>query len=162
MYDSIYNSCAINDNHMVYGSWDTERDGQNFLSFWTAFCTFTHLTTQKIKILKKWKNAWRYYFTHVYLKWQSYDVWLLKYEAWWTFFFCHSGPFFLPFYHLPLTTQQIKISKNWKKILMVSSFYICEPKIRSRWCMVPEIWCPTDGRTDRRMEKVTYRGCATT
>ena len=28
----------------------------NFLSFWTVFCHFTPLTTQKIKILKKWKN----------------------------------------------------------------------------------------------------------
>ena len=67
----------------------------------------------------------------------------------------------------------------------ISSFYICEPKIMIRLCMVPEIWCMTvgqmDGRTDRRiggrrvgqidgwtdgwtdgeggrMEKVTYRG----
>ena len=31
-------------------------------------------TTQKIKILKKWKNDWRYYhFTHGYYKWKSYD-----------------------------------------------------------------------------------------
>ena len=27
-----------------------------FLSFWTIFCSFTSLTTQKIKILKKWKK----------------------------------------------------------------------------------------------------------
>ena len=28
------------------------------------------------------KNAWRYYpFTHVYLKWRSYDKWFLKYKA---------------------------------------------------------------------------------
>ena len=48
--------CTINDNHMMYGSWDMECDGQNFLSFWTVFCPFTPLTTQKIKILKKWKK----------------------------------------------------------------------------------------------------------
>ena len=24
------------DNHMMYGSWDMERDGHNFLSFWTV------------------------------------------------------------------------------------------------------------------------------
>ena len=35
-----------------YGAWQTE-----FLSFWTVFCSFTPpLRTQKIKILKKWKN----------------------------------------------------------------------------------------------------------
>ena len=38
--------------YIMYGSWDMERDGQNFLSFWTIFST---LTTRKIKILKKWK-----------------------------------------------------------------------------------------------------------
>ena len=44
--------CNINDNHMMYGSWDTERDGHNFLSFWTISYPFTPLTTRKIKILK--------------------------------------------------------------------------------------------------------------
>ena len=47
---------TINDNHMVYGSWDIEHDGQNFLSFSTIFCYITPLTTQKIKILKKSKK----------------------------------------------------------------------------------------------------------
>ena len=48
----ILHMCIINDNHMMYGSWDMKRDGQNFLSFWTVFCPFTPLTTQKIKTLK--------------------------------------------------------------------------------------------------------------
>ena len=48
--------CAINNNHMMYGSWDIERDGQISLSLWTIFCPFAPLITQKIKILKKWKN----------------------------------------------------------------------------------------------------------
>ena len=46
----ILHRCTINDNHMMYGYWDMERDGQNFLSFWTIFCTFIPLTTQNIKI----------------------------------------------------------------------------------------------------------------
>ena len=41
---------------MMYGSWDIECDGQNFLSFWTIFCPFTPITTRKIIILKNWKN----------------------------------------------------------------------------------------------------------
>ena len=148
--------CTINDNHMMYGSWNMEHDGQNYiLSFWTIFCTFAPLTTWKIKILKKWKNhleilslytcvpqmtitwcmvpeilsatdrtfchfgpffallppppkqpkkskfwnnenkTWRYYhFTQVYHKWQSYDIWFLRYKAWWKEFFCHFGWFF--------------------------------------------------------------------
>ena len=52
----ILHMCTINDNHIMYGFWDIKCDRQNFLSFWTIFCPFTPLTTQKIKILKKWKN----------------------------------------------------------------------------------------------------------
>ena len=52
----ILRMCTIHDNHMMYGSWDMERDGQYFLSFWTVFCSFTPLTTRKIKLLKKWKK----------------------------------------------------------------------------------------------------------
>ena len=36
-----------------------------------------------------------------------------------------------------------------KKHLEISSFYISVPKITIRWCTVPEIWCATDGQTDR-------------
>ena len=53
----ILRKCTISDNHMMYGSWDIERDIQNFLSFWTIFCTFTPLTSWKIKILKRLKNV---------------------------------------------------------------------------------------------------------
>ena len=54
--DIILHMCIINDNHMMYGSWDIERERQNVLSFWTIFCLFTPLTTWKIKIFKKWKK----------------------------------------------------------------------------------------------------------
>ena len=50
----ILQICTINDNHMMYESSDMERDGQNLLPFYP-------LTTQKTKILKKWKNTRRYY-----------------------------------------------------------------------------------------------------
>ena len=43
---------TINDSHMIYGFSGMECNRQNFLSFWTVFCPFTPLTTQKIKILK--------------------------------------------------------------------------------------------------------------
>ena len=36
----ILHICTINDNHMMYGSWDMERNRQNFLSFWTIFCLY--------------------------------------------------------------------------------------------------------------------------
>ena len=36
---TILHMCNMNDNNMIYGSWDVEHDRQNFLSFWTIFCT---------------------------------------------------------------------------------------------------------------------------
>ena len=52
----ILHMCTLNDNHMMYGCCDMERDRRNFLSFWTIFCLLTPLKTRKIKILKKWKK----------------------------------------------------------------------------------------------------------
>ena len=54
----ILNMSTINENHMMYDSWDMEHNRQIFFSFWTIFCPFIPfppLTTQRIKILKKWK-----------------------------------------------------------------------------------------------------------
>ena len=81
-----------------------------------------HQNFEKLK-----KNAWRYFhFTNVYHKWQSYDVWFLRYGVQWTEFLSFwtvSCPF------TPLTTQKIKILKNWKKHLEISSFYTSVLKI---------------------------------
>ena len=52
---TILQVCTINGNHMMmYASWDLVGERRNFLRFWTVFCPFNPLTTQKIKILKKW------------------------------------------------------------------------------------------------------------
>ena len=84
--------------------WDVEHNRQNFLSFWTIFCPFTPLTTQKLKFLKKWKRPWRYYhFIHVHNKWQSNDLWFLRCGLQWTEIFViweHLWHFYPP--------------KNWK------------------------------------------------
>ena len=73
-------------NHMIYGSWDIKHNGHNFLSFWTFFCPFAPLTTPKNENFEKMKKStWRYYhFTYMYDKWQSYDIWFLRYEVWQT------------------------------------------------------------------------------
>ena len=73
--------------------------------------------------------------------------------------FCRFG-YFLAF----KTTNRPKNQnfEKWKKRQGISSFYTCAAEIMITWCTVPEIWCTTDGRTDRRTdgrtEKVTYRG----
>ena len=78
----ILHRCTINDDHMMYGSWDTEGDRQNVLSFYPP----NNLRNQNLK--KDEKSAWRYYhFKHVYHNLKSYDVWFLRYEAWRTDFF---------------------------------------------------------------------------
>ena len=98
---------------MMHCSSDMECNRQNFLSFWTIFCSFTPQTTQKIKILKKWKNFWRYYhFMEVYHKWQSYDVLFLRYESWWTELFVILDRF-LPFY--PHNNPKIQNFEKLKK-----------------------------------------------
>ena len=104
--------CIINDNHMMCHSWDMEHDGQNFLSFWTIFCTLTPLTTQKAKFWKNEKKLGRYYhFTHVYHKWQSSDVWFVRYGSWQTEFFVILD-LLLPFY--PPNNPKNEVFKNEK------------------------------------------------
>ena len=92
----------------------------------------------------------RYHFTLVYHKWQSYDIWFLRYQLQQTDFFFILGHF-LPFYS-PLTSQKMNISKKLKKLLKISSIYTCVTKNMVRWCTVPEIWFATDGWTDGRTD----------
>ena len=96
-----------------YGAWQIEF----FVILDSFLCPFTappsslrpySLTTQKVKVLKKWKNFLEIlsFYTDVH-KWQSYDVWFLRYRACWTEFFVILYPF-LPFY--PPNNL-----KSWKK-----------------------------------------------
>ena len=129
----ILHMCNINDNHIMYRSWDTKCVRQNFYHLGPFFHFYPTnppsppppLTIWKIKILKKWKKTWRYYhFKHMYHTWQSYDVWFLRCWAWQTkFLFCTIFCLFTP-----LTTQKIKIG----------------PQMKIIWCMVPEILSATD------------------
>ena len=89
---------------MIYSSWDIEQNiltlhnRHNFLSFWTASFPFTPYGPRKSKFWKNEKSNWRYYhFTNVYHKWQSYDVWFLRYGVQQTEFFVILDHF-LPFY----------------------------------------------------------------
>ena len=49
----LLHMCTINEDHMMHGSWDIRHPIQNFLSFWTIFCSFVSLTTQKLKNFEK-------------------------------------------------------------------------------------------------------------
>ena len=73
--------CTINQDHMIYSSWNIRCDKQEFSSFWATFCPFSPLTTWKIKILKLKKTPGNIIILHLHHKWLSYDVWFLRYGA---------------------------------------------------------------------------------
>ena len=77
----------------------------------------------------------------MYDKWQSYDVWFLRYEVQQTEFLSFWA-IFCPF--TPLTTQKSKILKKWKKRGEISSFYTSVPKIMIIYYTVPKIWYLSD------------------
>ena len=139
----ILHLCIINENRIMYGSWDMEHNRQNFWSFWAIFCPFTQLTIQKIKILKKWKK---------HLQISSFYTSVPK-----IIIICYTVPEIRPMtdvnfiFHFGLFFAHLmwKKKKKWKQLQEISSFYTCVPKIMIRWCMVPEKWCATDGWTDK-------------
>ena len=114
---------------------------KTFLSFWTIFDLLppNNAENQSFEKMKKNPGDIYYYFTHVYHRCQSFDVWFLGHGAQWTEFLVILGNF-LPF--LPLT-RKIKILKKWKKYQDIS-FYKSVPKIMIICYTVPEIQHVTD------------------
>ena len=130
--------CTINDNHMIYGSWDINCNRQIFLVIFGFFCPFT---PQKWKYhkLKKKKTPGDIIILHkcsknhghrLYCFWDMVCAGCNCYFSYWTIFYTFT----------PLTGRKIKISKNWKKYLEISSFYTNVPKIMIIGYAVPEIW----------------------
>ena len=137
------------------------------------FLLFYPPNSPKKENLKKKKKkettttTWRYHhFTQVYQKSWSYAMLFLRYmvrdgcNCYFSFW-----AIFCPF--TALTAQKIKISKKTQKQTKANkankqtnkkhleiSFYTRVPKTMIRWCTVSDIWCTTD----RRTEKMTYRG----
>ena len=111
------------------------------------FLPFYPLTTQKIKILKKWKKPPGNIISHecTYHKWQSYDVRFLRYGVRQTEFFVIPG-YFLPFYfpNSPKNQNEKKKKEKREKHFEISSFYNSAPKIIIICYTVSEIWCITD------------------
>ena len=109
---------------IIYSSWDIE---QNVLKLIILghFLPFYPLKTPKIKILKNEKICWRYHFTHVYQKSQSYDVWFLRYGVRQTEFFVIMDCF-LPFYPPmdPENQNFDKMKKTLEDIIILQMFAI--------------------------------------
>ena len=83
--DIILQKCTINDNHMIYGSWDMKCTRQNFFVILGHFLSFyppTSLKNENFKKMKK-KNTWIYHhFTQVYQKSWSYAILFMRYGMW--------------------------------------------------------------------------------
>ena len=154
----ILHMWTINDNHMVYVSWDIEHNGQNFWSLWTVFYPFTPLTTRKINILKKWKKKKMpgdIIIIHKCTKNHDHmlhrvpeiqcmmDVILIFYFG-----------LLLPFYP-PNDPKNQNFFKNEKNTWIYHHFTHVYQKQWSRdlWFLRYGVW-----QMDRRTEKVTYRG----
>ena len=145
--------CTINANHMMYGSWDMKHDKQNCY-FGLFFAILPPWQPEKPKFWKIEKNSWRYYhFTLVNHKWQSNNVWFLRYWAWQTYSFCHFGPFFalLP----PNNPKYQNFEKIEKTLGYIIILYMCAHvydisgtihymTVIIISCMVPEISSVTD------------------
>ena len=127
---------------MVPEIWST-RD-INFCQFGHFFCSFTPLLTEKIKILKKLKNTGDIIILHVYHKWQSYDVWYLRYGMRRTNFFDSWGGILCSF--PSLATRKIKILKKWKKKKTHGDIILLHQCIKNHDHIyaIPEIWHVTD------------------
>ena len=95
----ILHICTINDNYMTYGSWDMDPDRQFFCHSGLFFALLTLYGPRESKFSKKWKKHLKIlsFYKH---KWQSYDVWFLRYGVQWTEFFVildHFLPLYPPY-----------------------------------------------------------------
>ena len=128
-YIIILNMCTKNHNHMMYRFWDRSETDTIFCHYGPVFALLPPYRPRKSTFWKnEKKNTWRYYhFTNVYHKWQSYDVWFLRYRVQQTELFVILDQCFT--LYSPLTTSKIRIKKKkkWKKCLEILSFYSCVP-----------------------------------
>ena len=136
--------CNINEKS--YNVWFLRYGLQQFfLSFWTIFCLFTPLTTQKIKILKKWKKKSleiSSFYTSVINdhEWSYATLWMIIcynknygcnfYFSFWDIF-ALSHP--LPSPYPAKKPKKSFFLKKWKKCLHISSFYTCVANIKYSW-----------------------------
>ena len=82
----ILQMCTIDDSRMMYVCWDMECNRHTFLLFWIVFLPFYVPNNLKNQNFEKYEKT-TYHFTHVYHKWQSCNVWFLRYQERWTEFF---------------------------------------------------------------------------
>ena len=106
--------CTINQDHVMYGSWDIKSKKQSFLSF-CHFLPFDPPNNPKNQNFEKMKKKpleiiitlHKYTINDNHMIYGSRDINCKR-----QIFFCHLRPFFPHF--TPLTAQKLKSSKNEK------------------------------------------------
>ena len=102
--------CTINQDHMMYGSWDIKCKGQSFFVILGHFLPFDPPNNPKNQNFEKIKKTPKYVvILHLHTT-NDNHIWFLRYQAWQTELFVILG-YFLPFlpYFLALYTSVPKI-----------------------------------------------------
>ena len=138
-YPYIWTCVPLNEDHMIYGSWNIRCNRQKFLSFWAILCPFSPLTTWKIKILKLKKTPGYIIIFHICTINDNHMCMVSEIWSATDIIFCNSGPFFAL---LNPNKQNNQHFEKMKKLPV--SFYTCVPKMTIIWYMVPEILSAMD------------------
>ena len=152
----ILNTSTINENHMMYDSWDMEHDRHIFFSFWTVFALLHPVTTQRIKKHLKISSFYTSVQKNLIKCYTVPEIWHVTYVIVSFHFelFFAILVYFLPFY--PPNIPKNQNFKKMKKNLKILTFCKFVPKILISWCTVLEILCATDGwaggSTDRKSD----------
>ena len=80
---TILHMCTINDNHLMYGSWDMDREDRIFCDYGSFFALSPPYWPKNQNVEKIKKDIWRHHqFTLVYQKLWSYATLFLRYNKW--------------------------------------------------------------------------------
>ena len=102
---------TINEDHMIYSSWNIRCNRQKYLSFWAICCPFSCLTTWDINILKMKKTSGDIAILHIctindnHMMYGSWDMECDRQN------FSHSRLFFA-FLPLPFSQSRVPVFKT--------------------------------------------------
>ena len=120
LYIHVYHKSRSYDK---YGSWNISCD-RNFCHFLPFLALSAPLTTWKIKTSRlKRKHLEIFSFYTLHHKWQSYDVWFLRYWERQTIFFVILDHFFL--FYTPNNLQNQNYAKMKKKPRVITILHMC-------------------------------------
>ena len=130
--------CTINEDHMIYDSWNIRCDRQTFLTFLSIFCFFSPLTTWKIKILTSKKTPGDIVILHICTINDNHMIY-----GFWDVEHVMDRIFVILDHILHFYPPKNPKNQNFKKIKKTSGdiiiLDICTVTESHLWCMVPEI-----------------------